>query len=234
MDIPVLKVESRKAVGKQPTTKLRHAGRIPAVCYGRDKDPLALSVDPDELMNILRGPRGLNSLIKLDGSAKDRTVFVQEIQKHPVERNLLHVDFIHVDPEKPLVRSVPVELSGRPEGVKLGGVLQFTRRELAIETRPANIPEKIVLEVDELLVGQSIHIEDVELPEGVKAIYDRNYAICAIVAPTEEKEEEPPAEEAAEGVLAEGEEAPEGEEGEEKKAEEEKKEEGAGKKPEEK
>ncbi len=209
MDIPVLKVEQRKTMGKGSASKLRNQGRIPAVCYGHNKQPLPVSLDPDELIEILRGPRGLNSLIKLEG-AEDRTVFVQDFQKHPVERNLLHVDFIHVDPDKPLTRNVPVFLSGKPEGVKLGGVLQFSRRSIRIESLPAQIPDKVEIDVSELLVGQSIHAEDIDLPAGVKAIYDRNYSICAIVAPTEEKEEAPAEEAAVEGAPAEGE-AAEGE-----------------------
>lgn len=216
MDIPVLKVEQRKKMGKGPASQLRNQGRIPAVCYGRDKKPLPLSLDPDELLKILRGPRGLNSLIVLKG-AEDRTVFVQDFQKHPVERNLLHVDFIHVDPDLPLIRKVPIELTGKPEGVKLGGVLQFSRRSIRVESLPAQIPDKVEIDVSELLVGQSIHVEDIDLPTGVKAVYERNYSICAVVAPTEEKEEAPAEEEALEGAPAEGEGAEAAKEGEENK-----------------
>jgi large subunit ribosomal protein L25 len=235
MDIPVLKVESREVKGKGPSAKMRRQGRIPAVCYGKAKEPLSLTIDPTELIRILRGPRGMNSLIKLEGSSDDRTVFVQDLQKHPVERDLLHVDFIHVDPNKAIVRSVPVELAGKPEGVKLGGVLQVTMREIQVETLPATIPDQVTIDVSELLVGQSIHIEEIELPDGVKALFDRNYSICAVVAPTEEKEEEKPEEEEGE----EGLEAAEGEEGAAAETKEgaEKKEEGAAdpnKKPEEK
>ncbi|MBW1808213.1 MAG: 50S ribosomal protein L25 [Deltaproteobacteria bacterium] len=213
MDIPVLKVEPREVKGKGPSAKMRRQGRIPAICYGKAKEAISLTVDPIELVSILRGPRGMNSLIKLEGSSDDRTVFVQELQKHPVERDILHVDFIHVDPNKAIVRSVPVEFVGKSEGVKLGGVLQVTMREIQVETLPAT-----------------------ELPDGVKALFDRNYSICAVVAPTEEKEEEKPEEEEGEGLeAAEGEEgAAEAKEGDETKEGDEKKEEGAadqGKKP---
>jgi large subunit ribosomal protein L25 len=216
MDIPVLKVQPREKPGKTGTRALRHKGQIPAVCYGRGLKPLPLSLDPDDLIEIISGPRGLNSLIKLDG-AEDRTVFVQEMQKDPVERHLLHVDFIFVDTQKPIQRDVPIELVGKPEGVKLGGVLQITQREILIEALPAELPDKVSVNVEELLVGQSIHVEDVDFPAGVKAIYDRNFNICAVVAPTEEKEpekEELTEEEAAAAALAEGEAPPEGAEGE--------------------
>jgi len=216
MDIPVLKVQTREKPGKTSTRELRHKGQIPAVCYGRGLKPLSFSLNPDDLLDIIRGPRGLNSLIKLEG-AEDRTVFVQEMQKDPVERNLLHVDFIYVDTKKPIQRDVPVELVGKPEGVKLGGVLQVTQREILIEALPAELPDRVSINVEELLIGQSVHVEEVEFPAGVKAIYDRNYNICAIVAPTEEKEpekEELTEEEAAAAALAEGEAPPEGAEGE--------------------
>lgn len=216
MNIPVLKVEARQESGKGPASKLRKAGRIPAVCYGRDRKPMPISVAPEELTAILRGPLGLNSLIKLDG-AEDRTVFVQELQKHPVERNLLHVDFVDVDTEKPIRRNVRVELLGKPEGVKQGGVLQVTQRDILVECLPAQIPASVQLNVEQLLIGQSIHMEEIELPEGVKAIYDRNYSICAVVAPTEEKVEEEAAPEEGEEAAAAGEKPEEGKPGEEKK-----------------
>lgn len=211
MDIPVLKVQSREKLGKSGTRAVRSKGRVPAVCYGRGLKPLSISLNPDDLIEIISGPRGLNSLIKLDG-AEDRTVFVQELQKDPVERNLLHVDFIFVDTSKPIQRDVPVELVGKPEGVKLGGVLQITQRDILIEALPAELPDKVSINVEQLLVGQSIHVEEVEFPPGVKAIYDRNYNICAVVAPTEEKEPEKELteEEAAAAALAEGEAPPEG------------------------
>jgi len=211
MNIPVLKVQSREKPGKTGVKAVRSKGQVPAVCYGRGLKPLPISINPDELIEIISGPRGLNSLIKLDG-AEDRTVFVQELQKDPVERNLLHVDFIFVDTSKPIQRDVPVELVGKPEGVKLGGVLQITQREILIEALPAELPDKVSVNVEQLLVGQSIHVEEVEFPAGVKAIYDRNYNICAVVAPTEEKEPEKELteEEAAAAALAEGEAPPEG------------------------
>jgi len=227
MNIPVLKVEVRKERGKGPAAKLRHTGRIPAVCYGKAKEPMPIALDPVELTGILRGPLGLNSLIKLEG-AEDRTVFVQEMQKHPVERDLLHVDFVDVDTNKAIRRDVPVEFMGKPEGVKLGGVLQVTQREILVECLPAQIPASVQIDVEELLIGQSIHVEEIKLPEGVKVIYDRNYSICAVVAPTEEKvEEEAVPEEGEEGVAAEGETPEEGKPGEEKKEGAEKKEEAA-------
>jgi len=222
-----LKVEPRTDNGKGAARRLRAKGLVPGVCYGQGKQPLPLTVDPEALTTILKGARGLNSLIRLDG-AEDRTVFVQELQRHPVERDLLHVDFLWVDPEKRIERTVPVKLVGRPEGVKLGGLLQVARRRLLVDALPADLPESIEVDVSALMIGDVIHVADVEMPTGVEAIYDRNFTICAVIAPTvEEKEEEAEGEEGLEAG-AEGEAEGEGEGGDKPAAE--KKEEGEGKK----
>lgn len=204
MDTPVLEVQARETTGKSQATKLRQRGLIPAVCYGGGKQSLSMALDPTSLLKILHGPRGLNSLIKLQGLSEERTVFVQEIQKHPVRRDWLHVDFLYVDPHQPIIRQVPVELQGRPEGVKLGGVLQIIRRKIRIESLPANVPDKIIVDVTGLLIGDSVHVEDLQLPEGVKAIYEQNFTICAVVAPTAEEEKPAAEEEAAAAAAAEG------------------------------
>ena len=210
MNIPVLKVEPRQQAGKEHARKLRQSGQIPGVCYGRAKDPIALSLDPEALTDILRGPRGLNSLIKLDG-AENRTVFVQDLQRHPVERDIIHVDFIFVDPEQRVYRRVPVEFVGKPEGVKVGGVLQIARRDILVESLPADIPDKVVVDVAPMEIGDVVHVEEIGLPQGVDAIFDHNYTICAVVSPSEEKEPEAEAE-AAEGEEQAAEGAAEGEE----------------------
>ncbi len=229
MDIPVLKVEQRNEYGKGAARRMRAKGLVPGVCYGQGKEPLPVTVDPVELVEILKGARGLNSLIRLDG-AEDRTVFVQELQRHPVERNLLHVDFLWVDPDKPIERTVPVDLVGRPAGVKLGGLLQVARHRLMVEALPADLPETIEIDVTSLEIGDVIHVEEVEMPAGVKAIYEKNFTICAVVAPTVEEEKEEEAEEGEEGLEAgaEGEEKAEGEGGDKPSGD--KKEEAEGKK----
>jgi large subunit ribosomal protein L25 len=208
MEIPVLKVQPRNETGKGPAHRLRAGGLIPAVCYGVGKKPLALSINPIDLMTILRGPRGLNALIKLEG-AENRTVFVQDFQRHPVDRNLLHVDFLSIDTSKAVRREVPIDFTGKAEGVKIGGILQVALRSVLVEALPAELPDNLTIDTSPLLIGDSLHIADIKLPSGVKAIYEQNYAICSVVAPSEEKaavEEAAPAE-GEEGVVegAEGE-----------------------------
>jgi large subunit ribosomal protein L25 len=200
MDIPVLKVEQRQEMGKGPARRSRAKGMVPAVCYGQGQNPLKLAVDPIALTTILKSARGLNSLIRLDG-AEDRTVFVQEIQRHPVERNLLHIDFLSVDTKKKIERTVPIELVGKAPGVKEGGLLQSARRRLLVEALPADLPEKVEVDVSQMNIGDVIHVNELQMPAGVKAVFERNFTICALVAPT--VEEKPAEEELLEGAEAE-------------------------------
>ncbi len=186
MEVSVLNVEKREQVGKSTTTKLRKTGCIPGVCYGQGKSPINLSLNTKELMTILKSPLGLNSLIKLNG-AEDRTVFVQEIQRDPVNRTIIHVDFMHVDTTKSVQRDVPIEFTGKPEGAKTGGILQIVARDIFIEALPGQIPHHVVIDVSSLQLGQSIKIDKVQLPEGCKAIYEQNYSICQVVSPADEK-----------------------------------------------
>lgn len=207
MDIPVLKVEQRQDRGKGPARRMRFKGMIPAVCYGKGKEPLSLSVDPEALIDILKSARGLNSLIRLEG-AEDRTVFVQEMQRHPVERNLLHVDFLWVDTNQAIERTVPIELVGRAPGIKAGGLLQAARRRLLVEALPAELPDKVQIDVSQMEIGDVVHVADVQMPAGVRVLYDHNFTICAVIAPVVE---EKPAEAEAEGVEGAEGEKPEGE-----------------------
>ena len=201
MEIPVLRVEQRESGGKGAARQLRFKGLIPGVCYGKQKEPLPLTVNPEELTTILKGPRGLNSLIRLVG-AEDRMVFVQELQKHPVERTIVHVDFLWVDTEKKLQRSIPIKMMGRPAGFKLGGLLQTARRRLRVEALPMQLPQAIEIDVTNMNIGDTIHVAELEMPEGVKALFERNFTICAVIAPVveETKTEEVEEEEAAAGA----------------------------------
>ncbi len=211
MEIPVLKVEQRQERGKGQAKRIRDKGLLPAVCYGQGKDPLALTLSPDELMEILRSPRGLNSLIRLDG-AENRTVFVQELQRHPVDRDVLHVDFLWVDTDKKIQRTVPIELVGQPIGIKLGGLLQVSRRRLLVEALPAQLPDSVRIPVAEMDIGDVVHVTEIEMPEGVKALFETNFTICALIAPTVEEEKEEEKEAEAEDAAVEGAEAgPDGE-----------------------
>jgi large subunit ribosomal protein L25 len=215
--VNALVAEVRDATGKGVARKLRAAGRIPAVVYGKGVESKAISVDPGALQRVLQsGGAGMNTLIELSVDGTTRTVLVKELQRDPVRGRPLHTDFYLVDLDKKVEVSVPIHLVGRPQGVELGGILDHPLREIELECLPLAIPESVDVDVSELDVGQSVHVRDLELPEGSSVRTDVNLAVASVIAPV--VVEEPVAEEAEEGE--EGEEAvAEGEEGAEAPAE---------------
>jgi large subunit ribosomal protein L25 len=207
--VNALVAEMREATGKGVARRLRAAGRIPAVVYGRGVESKAISVDPNALQRLLQsGGAGMNTLIELSVDGETRTVLVKELQRDPVRGRPLHSDFYLVELDKTVEVSVPIHLLGRPEGVELGGILDHPLREIELECLPRAIPESVDVDVSELQVGQSIHVRDLELPEGASVRTDGNLAVASVITPA--VVEEPVAEEeVAEGeeALAEGEEA---------------------------
>jgi large subunit ribosomal protein L25 len=206
--VNALVAEVRDATGKGVARKLRAAGRIPAVVYGRGTESRAISVDPKALLQLLqKSGAGMNTLIELsvDGTAK--TVLVKELQRDPVRGRPIHTDFYLIDLDQKVEVSVPIHLKGRPEGVELGGILDHPLREIELECLPRAIPESIDVDVSALDVGDSIHVRDLELPGGVSVRTDANLAVASVVAPV--VVEEPVVEEVeeAEEAVAEGEEA---------------------------
>ena len=117
MQLPVLKVERRENTGKSDSARIRRDGKVPATCYGLKDEPLSLSLAPEDLIHIIRSGLGRNSLITLEG-VPGKAVFVQEIQRHPVSREVIHVDFLHVDVSKPVRRQLALDFQGKPEGFK--------------------------------------------------------------------------------------------------------------------
>ena len=208
MAVNALVADQRDATGKGAARKLRAVGRIPAVLYGRGVESKAISVDPNALQRLLQsGGAGMNTLIELSLDGTARTVLVKEFQRDPVRGYPLHTDFYLVELDKKVEVSVPIHLTGRPQGVELGGILDHPLREIELECLPRAIPESIDVDVSALDVGDSIHVRALELPEGVSVHTDVNLAVASVVAPV--VVEEPVAEEVEEGeeAVAEGEEA---------------------------
>jgi large subunit ribosomal protein L25 len=207
--VNALVAEAREATGKGIARRLRAAGRIPAVVYGRGVEAKAISVEPSALQRLLQsGGAGMNTLIELSMDGETRTVLVKELQRDPVRGRPLHSDFYLVELDKTVEVSVPIRLLGRPEGVELGGILDQPLREIELECLPRAIPESVDLDVSGLEVGDSIHVRDLELPEGVSVRTDVNLAVASVITPVV-VEEPVVEEEVAEGeeALAEGEEA---------------------------
>ena len=198
----VLEAVERTTRGKNEARRLRVSGKIPAVVYGVKEGGKAIAVDPRILTKILQTELGANTLIKLDlPGGGDARVLVKEYQYDPVTHQLLHADFYRVAMDKMIRVTVSVVPRGEPKGVKQqGGVLDIVHRQIAIECLPANIPEHILVDVTEMMVGQSVRVRDVATDAKWKATDDPDMMLMHVIIP--KVEEVPAAPEATAGAGA--------------------------------
>ncbi len=217
MERPVLTAEIREGIGKEKAKKLRSKGLIPAIFYGPRAETVPLVIDSKELKKALQTDAGENVLIDLDirkGNKADRkVVMLKDIQIDPLQRVTLHTDFYEVTMDEMVTVEVPVRLVGKPEGTKVGGILEQVRRAIQVQCLPGDIPKSIDVDVSALMIGDSIHVQDITA-EKVRIISETNFTIATVVPPVvEEKVAEAVAPEAVEGAeVAEKEEKEEEEE----------------------
>ncbi|HSR70661.1 MAG TPA: 50S ribosomal protein L25 [Acidobacteriota bacterium] len=222
----VVEAAKREERGKNASRRLRAEGRIPGVVYGHGQDAVALSLDPKDILRVLRSHSGRNTVIELavDKSEKENVV-IRDYQLDPIRNILIHADFQRIAMDEKMEFNVPVELKGTPEGVKEGGVLEFIMRQIAVECLPGDVPESFEIDVSHLeMGGDPVTVADLEVDrDKVLILDDEDQAIATVAAPTivaAEKDEEE--EELLEPELI----GAEGEEGEEGETEEEGEEEG--------
>jgi large subunit ribosomal protein L25 len=219
MDTLPLSSEVRTQTGKGSARKLRSAGKLPAILYGPEIDAVMLTLDCAELMKALQGKSPENILLDLridsDEKGKPKKVMIKEIQRDPVKRDYLHVDLFEISLKKELEVDIPIHLVNTPIGVTQGGILQHVRREVKVSCMPDDLVDKIEIDVSGLDIGQSLHMEDISLPSGLKSLEDGDVTVLTVVAPTIAAEEEEVEEEEVE------EEKVEETEGEETRSEEE-------------
>ena len=212
-----LKAEQRTAVGRSATRKLKARGIIPAIVYGAKEKPQPLQVSARDINAMLSHAAGENILVELEiaGEKSNRTALVQEIQHSPVGGNILHVDFHAVSMDEKIQAEVPLEPSGIPNGVKnFGGLLEQSLRYLPIECLPRDLPDRITVDVSNLNIGDSIHVRDIQLPDGVTAKVQPDLTAFSVLAPAVEEEPVPVVAEGAEaGPEVITEKKPEGEAG---------------------
>src|SRR6266571_356684 len=192
-----LSATPRDGTGKGSARSLRAQGRIPAVIYGHGRAPQSLAIDNRELEKLLSRISAESTVIELSMDGKSARTLIREIQRHPFKRQILHVDFQElVAGEKVTVR-IPIVLMGIPEGVRQdGGILDQTMRELEIEVDPANIPNHVEVDVNPLRIGDSVHVRDIPLPEGVELVGEADSTVCVVSAPRAVVEAVAPTEEA--------------------------------------
>jgi large subunit ribosomal protein L25 len=214
MERPVLRAEIREETGKGRVRKLRTKGLIPAIFYGPKSKTIPLVVDSKELVKTLKTEAGENVLIDLhiikDAKTDRKVVMVKDIQIDPIQMKMIHTDFYEVTMDTMVTVEVPIHLIGKPEGTKMGGILEQVRRVIQVQSLPGDIPKSIDVDVSLLNIGDSIHVKDIQAGK-FKILVDSNVTIATVVPPAVE-------EKVAEAVVAE---AVEGEEVKEKEEEKE-------------
>jgi len=173
--------------------KLRAAGRIPAVIYGRQTRPENLELNAKEMSDLMQHSVSENLLVDLavkDNPRPKRLALVQEVQHHPLNGQILHVDFHEVAENEKVTVSVPVESVGEAVGVKTGGgVLEHVLFKIKVRALPKDLPEQIVVDVSHLDIGKSIHLGEITAPSGVEILGDKNLSVLAVAMPRTEEEE---------------------------------------------
>lgn len=177
-----------RPVGKGAARRLRVQGALPAVLYGKGQTPMALCVDAKALHSTLHTSAGRNVLIDLAIDSKDTVVArVKDVQLEPLRYKPIHIDFQTVDLLEKIVVEVPVHFDGKAPGVKEGGILETSRRSLEVRCLATAIPEQIVIDISALNIGDSIHANDVQLPQGIEFPHAENFSIVQVVAPQKEE-----------------------------------------------
>jgi large subunit ribosomal protein L25 len=196
-----LTAQSRKETGKGAARTLRRQALIPAVFYGPEIDPVHLSLNYRDLEKLIRTGAGENVIIDLAIETGESTLshraMLKEIQLDPVKQTIMHVDLYEISLDKKIEVEVPIILTGTAKGVSDGGILQQVSRTVEISCLPDNIPDAFELEVTTLDIGDSLHVNDLEIAEGIEVLEEKELTIVTVVPPTrvEEIEPEVPAEE---------------------------------------
>ena len=203
-----LDAQIRDTSGKGAARSLRRTGKVPAVLYGRDEEVLSLQIDGYAFQSLLRS-HGANALINLDVTGNgEETVIIKDLQHHPVNRNILHADFQRVSLDEKITTLVNIEIVGSAVGVRDGGILTLVRRQLNVNCLPLDMPGSIQVNVNDLNIGQSIQVSDLEIDDDNIEILDNSILqIVSVIEPkvvletvtTEEDEEDIEGEEGVEG-----------------------------------
>lgn len=182
-----LSAEPRENKGKGPAKRLRASGKIPGILYGPGVEgAFQIALNNKELEKVLHTGAGGNVLVNLDLTGKKKMVMFKDITRHPLRGSILHVDLFEVQMDHKIVVEVPVHIVGKAAGIVFGGIVQQEARKVRIECFPSNIPDSFDLDVTPLGLGQSLHVSDLKLGEGLRAVDEAEMTIVSIVSPTAE------------------------------------------------
>jgi|Deesub1362A_J573_1020465.scaffolds.fasta_scaffold00311_6 large subunit ribosomal protein L25 len=201
MEEILIKAEKRQEIGKGKARRLRREGLLPAVIYSKGK-ATHIKLQKREIGRLISLGLGEHALLKIelsngDGTTHDHHVLIKDYQTDPVTDELLHVDFIEVSLKERISLMVPVMITREPAGVKKGGIMEQHLREVEVECLPTQIPEAIEVDAGHIEIGHSLHVSDLQPPEGVRILTDPEEVILTVLEPKVEEVAAPPAEEEA-------------------------------------
>jgi large subunit ribosomal protein L25 len=216
-----LSVRERSVFGSSESRRLRRGGQVPGIVYGKGAGDIAVVVDEKHFMTVV-GYSTASGLLDLVYTDKDRktSVIVKDVQWDPLSDRPVHIDFLRVSADQMVSIPVHVHLENTPQGVLMGGVLEHILHEVVIKVKAADIPHAINVNVEHLDIGDSLHIDDMEFPDGVTPDMAGELVVATVVPPTVAAVEEEPEEELEEGEEAEAAEGEEAETGESAEGEE--------------
>lgn len=225
MTMQVVEAKLRETRGKNEARRLRRVGLVPGVLYGSKQEPVTVAISPKRVMKILESESGRNTIFTLEFDGKKTNAIIKDWQVDPVEGELLHVDLLRIAMHEKLRFKVPVAARGEPRGVKeQGGIFEYVQREIEIECLPGEVPDKLAIDVAELMIGDNFRAGDVMLEAKLRLMTDPDRVLAHVVA-LKAEEERPAAEVEAVApaepeVIKKGKVVEEGEEAEAEEAEE--------------
>ena len=181
MDTMNLSAEYRQGTGKGYARKLRRSGLIPALVYRDGVEPLLIKINPHELTHGFEKIGNPNTLVNVQLSDKERLCLVKEVQRHPVNGRIRHVDFFKVDDTEEIEIEVPIRTTGRAVGVAMGGNLRTVRRSLVIRCKPQHIPRFVEIDVTELDADQFIRASDISAPANTTLVFANDFNIATVI-----------------------------------------------------
>ncbi|MGH7823797.1 MAG: 50S ribosomal protein L25 [Candidatus Binatia bacterium] len=189
METVEVEVNVRESGAKRPARRLRRSGKIPGILYGPKVQPVPLELDKKMFSTRVAGLEG-SHLVRMKSASPalaDKVALVKEMQYHPISGEVMHADFYEVDLTARIQVRVPLHFVGKAAGVVRGGILQPVVREIEVECLPLDIPEFFDVEVSDLDIGDSVHVQDLRMPEGVTAVIESNFTLVTVVPPTAEE-----------------------------------------------
>lgn len=168
MNVVPLKVFTGREIGTAPSRRMRRDGHIPATVYGMNQETVSVTVERTDLRRALTTAAGVNALIELNVEGSNTYTLVKEIQRHPVRRDPIHIDFQRIDPETPMSLNVPIVLEGDAKQVTTnGGMIEHSAQSLLVDVRPDSIPNEIRVDISAMVIDDVITVADLNLPDGV-------------------------------------------------------------------